>query len=52
MVIGKPIKVPRLEDPTHEDVQKYLCLFIYQLQTMYDKYKRAAGYPDSRLEIL
>ncbi|KAJ3284866.1 diacylglycerol O-acyltransferase 1 [Rhizoclosmatium sp. JEL0117] len=39
VVIGKPMIVPKIENPTHEDIQKYHALYLQELQTLYDSRK-------------
>ena len=52
VVIGTPIETPRIEDPTREEVQKFLDMFIAQLQDIYERHKAAAGYPTSTLTVM
>ncbi|ORY47015.1 diacylglycerol acyltransferase family protein [Rhizoclosmatium globosum] len=39
VVIGKPMIVPKIQNPTHEDIQKYHALYLQELQTLYDSRK-------------
>ena len=52
MVIGKPILIPQIAEPTSEDIQKYLSRFIDAMQGMYQRHQAAAGYPESSLEVM
>ncbi|XP_065222992.1 acyl-CoA wax alcohol acyltransferase 1-like isoform X2 [Planococcus citri] len=46
-VVGSPIKLPRVEDPSSELVDKYHQIYIQELTSLFDKYK---GKYDSRGE--
>lgn len=52
MVIGRPIQVPKVEEPSAEQIQHYLDLFIGRLEQMYEQHKAKAGYPDSKLVVM
>lgn len=52
MVIGKAIPVPHIKDPSTEEIQKYLQLFIQGMQEIYLKHQAEAGYPHSKLVIM
>ena len=38
-VVGKPIPVPKVEDPSNELIDKYHGIFIQELIQMFEKYK-------------
>lgn len=52
MVVGKPIEVPKREQPAAEEVQKYLDAFREELAALFQRHKAAAGYPDLQLLII
>lgn len=52
MVIGRPIQVTKVEEPSGEQIQHYLDLFISRLEKMYEQHKVKAGYPDSKLVVM
>ena len=52
MVIGKAVKVPHVQNPGPEEIQKYLQLFMDGMQEIYHKHQAAAGYPHSKLVIM
>lgn len=52
MVIGKPIALPHIEEPSREEVQRYLDLFIEAMQGIYQRHQTAAGSPESVLCIM
>ncbi|KAK9760171.1 diacylglycerol O-acyltransferase 1 [Basidiobolus ranarum] len=39
VVVGKPIDVEKIENPTEEDIKKYHELYVAALQELYNKYK-------------
>ena len=52
--IGNVIKLPHIEDPTHEDVDKYHAIYIQAYRDIFNnnKEKYAADGKDAVLEIL
>lgn len=52
-VVGKPVEMPKLEDPTYEDVQKYHAVYCQALSELFDEHKKSAGLEDTvELEIM
>lgn len=50
--IGKPILLPKIDDPTKEDVQKWHAEYLKGLVQVFDENKKEAGLPDTaKLEI-
>lgn len=45
VILGRPIKLPHLEDPPLELVQEFLDRFIHELTALVEKHATAAGYP-------
>ncbi|KAL0485432.1 2-acylglycerol O-acyltransferase [Acrasis kona] len=39
-VIGAPIEIPKIENPTEEDISKYHELYVQKLRQMYTKYSQ------------
>lgn len=39
VVIGKPVQLPHIENPTKEDVDKYHALYIETMKALFNKYK-------------
>jgi hypothetical protein len=39
LVVGKGIKLPRIEKPTTEEVDKYHSIYIEELKALYYKYR-------------
>ncbi|KAF4041799.1 Diacylglycerol acyltransferase domain-containing protein [Phytophthora infestans] len=51
-VVGEPLVLPRIEQPTKEDVQKYQGQYVEALQKLFNKYKSVyAVDPQAQLEI-
>lgn len=52
LVIGDPIRVPKIDDPSKEDCQKYLDEFIASMKDLFYKHREDAGYSDQELLVL
>jgi 2-acylglycerol O-acyltransferase 2 len=50
-VWGAPIKLPKIENPTNEDVDKWHAKYLEHLQGIFDRNKARFGYGDRELEI-
>jgi len=51
-VIGKPILVPKMMNPTEDDLLKYRDLYIAELSRIFETYKADNGMKDVKLRIL
>mmetsp|Transcript_21714 Transcript_21714/g.60334 ORF Transcript_21714/g.60334 Transcript_21714/m.60334 type:complete len:352 (-) Transcript_21714:160-1215(-) len=56
IVVGPPLDVPHLPEPTREQVQRYHAMYVRALQTLFDEHKERAygpveGGTDCKLEI-
>jgi len=51
-VIGKPIHVPRIENPSAEDVDKYHSIFLKAMQDLFEATKEEFGGKDLQLQIV
>ena len=51
VVVGSPIPVPKIENPTNEEVQEYHAKYIVALQKLYDEFNPEYGNPDLKLVI-
>ena len=49
--VGKPIPVPKIENPTEQDVDKYHKLFLEGLTNLFEKYKGNYGWSHKTLVI-
>lgn len=52
VVVGRPIPVEMVENPTNEQVGELLARFIRAMEDLFEKHKVAAGYPELKLEII
>ncbi|CAK4377822.1 unnamed protein product [Aphanomyces euteiches] len=51
-VVGKPIQLPTIANPTREDVEKYHKIYIDAMQDLFDRHKvKYAKDPNAKLEI-
>lgn len=50
--VGEPLEVPRIEEPTDQDVEIWHAKYIDALKTLFDKHKVESGCPDAVLEVL
>lgn len=51
-VWGKPIKLPRIERPSQEDIDHWHSVYIDHIKGVFDRNKARFGYGDRELEIL
>lgn len=51
VVMGAPLVVPHIKQPSPEQVQEQLQLFIQSMESMVARHKAAAGYPDLPVKI-
>nr|AID16200.1 diacylglycerol acyltransferase type 2 [Ettlia oleoabundans] len=51
IVVGKPIPVPTVEEPTQEQVEEYLQRFISEMERLFAEHKEAASHPHASLTI-
>eukprot|EP00878_Enallax_costatus_P005253 GHUV01005520.1.p1 GENE.GHUV01005520.1~~GHUV01005520.1.p1 ORF type:complete len:330 (+),score=53.00 GHUV01005520.1:324-1313(+) len=52
VVLGKPIEMPQMDQPSEELLQKYLDQYISSMQEIFEKHKAAAGYAHYKLNVL
>lgn len=51
IVVGKPIEVPKVDNPSDEEVEKYLQQFIAAIQGIWDRHKEETGYAATELVV-
>jgi 2-acylglycerol O-acyltransferase 2 len=50
-VVGKPIIVPKIDEPTEEDLLKYHAIFLEEITRIYELYKKENGMGHVTLRI-
>jgi 2-acylglycerol O-acyltransferase 2 len=51
-VVGSPLKLPTIAEPTNEEVALWHAKYIAALTEIFDTYKHRFGYGDRVLEVL
>ena len=51
-VVGSPLQLPKIPDPTPEDVSKWHAAYIAAIKEIFDTYKGRFGYSDRELEVV
>jgi 2-acylglycerol O-acyltransferase 2 len=51
-IIGKPLSIPRIEQPSQEDIDKHHALFIEALRALFEATKHEYGEPNISLRIV
>ena len=51
VVVGKPIKVKKIENPTREEIENMHETYVKELQKLYDKYNPIYGDKSVKLVI-
>ena len=49
--MGRALRLPRIEQPTDEDVARWHAAYVEALETMYDEHKAQFGFADRKLKI-
>ena len=52
VVIGQPIDLPRVDDPSQEQIEAYLQRFIQAMSRLFDKHKGNLGHGHLQLEVM
>lgn len=47
LLVGEPITVPKVEEPTRDMVELYHAMYIKSLRSLFDKYKTRFGLKES-----
>ena len=51
VIVGKPIKIPKNENPTDEDIDEYHSKFVTAVEKLYNDYKADYGMGDIPLVL-
>jgi len=51
LVLGSPIKIPKIENPTQEQIDEYHTIFVAQIQKLYEQFKGSYGWSKKKLII-
>jgi hypothetical protein len=51
-VIGNPITLPRIDNPSQEEIDKYHALYIEKLVDLFERNKGRFGYKDRTLNLI
>lgn len=49
--MGNPIDLPRIEQPTQADIDKWHAVYIEKLTDLFERNKGAFGYADRKLNL-
>ena len=52
VVFGKPIELPKIKEPSKDEVQKYLQVYINAMKGLCEKHKQDAGYGDTMFSVV
>jgi len=50
-VLGKVLKLPRIAEPTSEEVTKWQKIYIAELEALFEEHKEQFGYSDRKLKF-
>lgn len=50
-VVGSPLQLPHLPNPTDDDVAKWHQAYVAALTEIFETYKKQFGYADRQLEV-
>lgn len=52
VVFGKPIVLPKIDNPSESEIHKYLGLYITAMESICERHKVQAGYGDTTFTVL
>jgi len=50
-VFGKALRLPRIEEPTAEQVQEWHARYVRELEALFEEHKAQFGYADRTLTL-
>ncbi|GAB5029520.1 diacylglycerol acyltransferase family protein [Nannochloropsis oceanica] len=50
-VVGNPFRLPKISDPSQEDIDKWHAVYVQKLVDLFDRNKAKFGYGDRELEL-
>ena len=52
VVIGTPVPLPQIDNPTDEEVQQYLDMYITAMEKLCERYKHETGHGDMHFQVV
>ena len=52
VVFGKPIVMPKIDNPSGVEIRKYLDLYIIAMEGICERHKKQAGYGNTIFKVL
>ncbi len=52
VVFGKPLELPKIKNPSDDEVQKYLQMYIEAMEALCEKHKNSAGYGNTIIKVV
>ena len=48
LAVGKPLPLPKIENPSKKTVAKYHAIYVDALRQLFDQYKTKFGFPEAQ----
>ena len=52
VVFGKPIVLPKIDNPSETEIRKYLDLYISAMEAICEQHKHQAGYGNTVFKVM
>lgn len=52
VVIGTPMHMPQMDNPTDKEVQVYLDMYISAMEKLCERYKHETGHGDMQFHVV
>ena len=52
VVIGTPMLTPKIDNPTNEEVQRYLDMYITAMEKLCERYKHETGHGSMQFQVV